>query len=70
MLAHTATSVETAAKTDVMPRLLPVMNGPGRSGRVQLQHQEGEKSSPDSGYPEAICGELPGPGGRRNGTDM
>jgi hypothetical protein len=69
MLAHTATSVETAAKTDVMARLLPVKNGPGRSGRVQVHHREGEKPSPDSGDLEAICGELPRPGARRRWRD-
>src|SRR5207302_6045193 len=68
-LAHTATSVETAAKTDVMARLLPVMNGPDRSGRVQVHHLEGEKPSPDSGDLEAICGELPRPDARRRWRD-
>jgi len=57
-LAHTATSVETAVKTDVMARLLAVMNGPGRSERPQVHHQEGEKPSPDSGDLVAICGEF------------
>jgi len=52
-LAHAATPAETAPKTDVMTRLLPVMNGPGRSGRVQVHHREGERSSPDSGDPSA-----------------
>ncbi len=49
-----AAYVETAAKTDDMARLLPVTNGPGRSGRVQVHHREGERSSPDSGGLEAL----------------
>src|SRR5262249_26947207 len=64
-LAHTATSAETPAKTDDMAFLLPVMNGPGRSGRVQVHRREGERSSPDSGDLPAICDELSRPGARR-----
>jgi hypothetical protein len=64
--------VETAPKTDVMARLLPVMNGPGRSGRVQVHHREGERSSPDSGYLQAIKAGYPDrmPGGDGAMTDM
>ena len=47
----------------------PVMKGPGRSGRVQVHHREGKRSSPDSSDLEAICGELPRPGARRRWRD-
>ncbi len=53
-LTHAVTSVEAAPKTDVMAFLLPVMNRPDRSGRVQVPHREGEWSSPDSGDLQAI----------------
>jgi len=36
-----------------MAFLLLVMDGPGRSGRVQVHRREGERSSPDSGDREA-----------------
>jgi hypothetical protein len=68
-LAHAATSAETAPKTDDVARLLPVMNGPHRSGCVQAHHREGEKPSPDSGDLEAVCGELRRPGARRRWRD-
>src|SRR5258708_6847536 len=52
-LAHAATPAETAPKTDDMAFILPIMNGPDRSGRVQAHHWEGERSSPDSSDPSA-----------------
>jgi LuxR family transcriptional regulator, maltose regulon positive regulatory protein len=41
-------------KTDVMVFVLPVVNGPGRSGRVQRARRSGDWSSPDSGDPQAF----------------
>src|SRR5258705_448746 len=71
-LAHAATSAETAPKTDDMAFLLPVMNGPDRSGRVQVHRREGERSSSDSGDLPAIYRVTPDrmPGGDGTMTGM
>jgi hypothetical protein len=81
-LAHAATSMETALKTDDTVFLLPVTNTPGRCGRIQVPHRAGERSSPDSsdlpaiyaGYPDrmpagdgAMTG-MPAAGGRAAGA--
>jgi hypothetical protein len=50
-------------------RLLPVMNGPGRSGHVQVHHREGERSSPDSGDLAAIIDGQPPGEAHRTDTD-
>src|SRR5260370_11870461 len=44
-----------ASRSGVMASLLPVMKGPGRSGRVQVHHREGERSSPDPGGLDDLC---------------
>jgi hypothetical protein len=46
--------VETAPNTYDMALLLLIMNGPDRSGRVQVHRWEGDRSSSDSGDLPAI----------------
>src|SRR5215469_2592010 len=62
----------TMATRSLMRFSFRSMNGPGRSGRVQLRHREGDKSSPDSGDLPAIYTGYADrvPGGDGAMTDM